>query len=111
MEDFYFLILYILPIVGIVQTIGCIVRGLTIEDWNSEYGIGLKRYYSIYGIYWLFAILVYRILTLELIDKDYTLLLFSIYFLAIPIFIAIYYCYVIFFMNKSELPLTKSSIK
>lgn len=103
MEDFYFLILYILPVVGIVQTIGCIVRGLTIEDWNSEYGIGLKRYYSIYAIYWLFAILVYLIFTLELIDKDYSLLLLRFYVLAIPIFIAIYYCYVIFFMNKKRI--------
>lgn len=38
-------IMLLLPIIGVVQVIGAIVRGLRIEDWTTAYALGLRNYY------------------------------------------------------------------
>lgn len=108
MEFLYYMLIfwvYTLPFIGIVQSIGSLVRWYKMPDWNTDYGKGLKLYYKIYAAYWLIAVIL---LILEIpVFKDHNesfWLLFATHIFGVSSLIAIYYWRVVYFLNKKGNP-------
>lgn len=114
MEDiFYYGIywFYALPFIGIVQSIGSVIRGKYIKDWESPYGQGLKLYYKIYGYYWLIGIMLYVLhLIFNVYSSDWLDTLIMAHVFVVSSFIALYYWYVVYFRNKKSHRESKAQI-
>lgn len=101
MGTFIMIYVFVLLIVGITQSIGSFIRGNKVENWKSDYGRGLSRYYTLYTWYWTIAITFY-ILIMVLEVKDYGVFAWMVpaYLFILPLGLAIYYWQVVYYADK-----------
>lgn len=90
--------MFALIIIGPFQVLASVIRAYNLEDWTSDFGKKLKRYFQLLLAYWVAAGITYFILTLAT-NAEWIFLLF------VPVLctlLAIYYWRAVYLLYKEK---------